>query len=78
MRYYPNDSFDLVFCNANNVEVLRIEYLSDCEYTLTASELATLKSACGNTFGFYVVAFQTDAPATGLYESEYITVSIPN
>lgn len=53
-------------------------YLSDCEYTLTAAEYATLNNACGNTFGFYVVAFQTDAPATGLYESEYITVSIPN
>ena len=85
---YLNNSFDLVFCNADQEEVFRIEYLSfyeppskppaNCQYTLTAAEYATIKNACGNTFGFYVVAFQTDAPATGLYESEYITVSIPN
>jgi len=95
-RYYPNNSFDLVFCNADQEEIFRIEYLSGLEqpsepgqpsippsqkifeYTLTAAEYATIINECGSTFGFYVVAFQTDAPATGLYESEYITVSIPN
>ncbi len=91
---FPNDSFDLVFCNANQEEVFRIEYLSIpestpdseqplnsqtiYEYTLTAAEYTTIINECGSTFGFYVVAFQTDEPATGLYESEYVTVSIPN
>ena len=46
-------------------------------YMLTAAQWATIMSAPGSTFGFYIEAYQTDTPVTGWYQSEYITVSKP-
>ena len=74
---FVNDSFDLVFCDANKNEILRIEYLSGGSCMLTTSQWATIMNATGSTFGFYVEAYQMDTPVTGYYQSEYITVAKP-
>ena len=74
---YINDSFDLVFCDVNKNEILRIEYLPGGSYMLTTAQWATIMNATGSTFGFYVEAYQTDTPVTGYYQSEYITVAKP-
>ncbi len=74
---FVNDSFNLVFCDANKNEILRIEDIPGGSYMLITSQWATIMNATGSTFGFYVEAYQTDTPVTGYYQSEYVTVAKP-
>ncbi len=76
-KSYPNNRFRLAFYDSSFRLILKTEYTTATNQTLTLAQWQTILNAKGTNFICILECYQTAYPVTGLYYSNYLTLTKP-